>query len=167
MLPKLVSNPPSGLAVGVRNYWSPETKEELAQSTGVELLAPYYLSKKRNPAPERSAYLSRLRYRIDTGFSQLTERYSIRRGGGRRIPGTRLACCSGRSSATPSPSCSTTERVTILCNSLSSSTKNPHLGLDASFHEKAYIVKANLTVFACRRRIRLRRCPRGSGMAQG
>ena len=45
---------------------------------GVELLAPYW-SKKRDPTPQRSAYLSRLRYRIDTVFSQLTERYSIKR----------------------------------------------------------------------------------------
>ncbi len=51
-----------GLAVGDRNYWSPETREELAQSTGVDLLAPYR-SKKRDPLPERSAFLSRLRPR--------------------------------------------------------------------------------------------------------
>ncbi len=46
---------------------------------GVELLAPYS-SKKRDPHPKRSAaFLSRLRYRIDTVFSQLTERYSVKR----------------------------------------------------------------------------------------
>ncbi len=46
---------------------------------GVELLAPYS-SKKRDPTPnKKSALLSRLRYRIDTVFSQLTERYSIKR----------------------------------------------------------------------------------------
>ncbi len=45
---------------------------------GVKLLAPYS-SKKRDPAPRRSALLSRFRYRIDTVFSQLTERYSIKR----------------------------------------------------------------------------------------
>jgi Transposase DDE domain len=67
-----------GVAVGDRNYWSPETKEELARSMGVELLAPYR-SKKRDPNPQRSALLSRLRYRIDTVFSQLTGRYSIKR----------------------------------------------------------------------------------------
>jgi hypothetical protein len=67
-----------GVAVGDRNYWSPETKEELARSTGVELLAPYR-SKKLDPTPERSACLSRLRYRIDTVFSQLTGRYCIKR----------------------------------------------------------------------------------------
>jgi hypothetical protein len=67
----------SGLLVGDRNYHSPKTKEELA-TMGIELLAPYS-SKKRDPTPERSAFLSRLRYRIDTVFSQLTGRYSVKR----------------------------------------------------------------------------------------
>jgi hypothetical protein len=67
----------SGLIVGDRNYHSPHTKEELWRM-GVELLAPYS-SKKRDPAPTKSAYLSRLRYRIDTVFSQLTQRYSVKR----------------------------------------------------------------------------------------
>jgi hypothetical protein len=35
--------------------------------------------RQRGPAPERSALLSRLRYRIDTVFSQLTGRYSVKR----------------------------------------------------------------------------------------
>jgi hypothetical protein len=67
----------SGLIVGDRNYHSPKTKEELADM-GVELLAPYS-SKKRDPTPQKSAFFSRLRYRIDTVFSQLTERYSVKR----------------------------------------------------------------------------------------
>lgn len=67
----------SGVLLGDRNYHSPRTKEELARM-GVELLAPYS-SKKRDPTPERSALLSRLRYRIDTVFSQLVGRYSIKR----------------------------------------------------------------------------------------
>lgn len=67
----------SGLLVGDRNYHSPKTKEKLA-GMGIKLLAPYS-SKKRDPNPKRSAFLSRLRYRIDTVFSQLTERYSIKR----------------------------------------------------------------------------------------
>ncbi len=66
-----------GLAIGDRNYHSPITREELAQM-GVELLAPYS-SKKLDPNPQKSAFLSRLRYRIDTVFSQLTERYSVKR----------------------------------------------------------------------------------------
>ena len=67
----------SGLIVGDRNYHSPKTKEKLAQM-GIELLAPYY-SKKRDPNPTRSAFLSRLRYRIDTVFSQLVGRYCVKR----------------------------------------------------------------------------------------
>jgi DDE family transposase len=67
----------SGLIVGDRNYHSALFAEELA-AMGVELLAPYS-SKKRDPTPKRSAFLSRLRYRIDTVFSQLTERYSVKR----------------------------------------------------------------------------------------
>jgi hypothetical protein len=67
----------SGLLLGVRNYHSPKTKEELSRM-GVELLAPYS-SKKRDAAPRKSAFLSRLRYRIDTVFSQLTGRYSVKR----------------------------------------------------------------------------------------
>jgi hypothetical protein len=66
-----------GVVVGDRNYHSPKTSQELA-SMGVELLAPHS-SKKRDPTPKRSALLSRFRYRIDTVFSQLTERYSIKR----------------------------------------------------------------------------------------
>src|SRR5215210_7673239 len=67
----------SGLLVGDRNYHSPRTRQEL-EGKGIELLAPYS-SKKRDPHPKRSAFLSRLRYRIDTVFSQLTERYSVKR----------------------------------------------------------------------------------------
>ncbi len=66
-----------GVAVGDRNYHSPETKAEVARM-GVELVAPYR-NKKSDPTPEKSAFLSRLRYRIDTVFSQLTGRYSIKR----------------------------------------------------------------------------------------
>jgi len=66
-----------GLIVGDRNYHSPKRKEELA-GMGVELLAPYSY-KKRDPTPQKSALLSRLRYRIDTVFSQLTERYSVKK----------------------------------------------------------------------------------------
>ena len=76
VLPELVECT-SGLLVGDRNYHSPKTKEELA-GVGVELLAPYS-SKNLDPNPERSALLSRLRYRIDTVFSQLVGRYSVKR----------------------------------------------------------------------------------------
>ena len=76
VIPELVEST-SGLIVGDRNYHSPKTKEELT-TMGVELLAPYS-SKKLDPNPKRSAFLSRLRYRIDTVFSQLVGRYSVKR----------------------------------------------------------------------------------------
>ncbi len=76
LLPELLETT-SGIVIGDRNYHSPKTKEELA-SMAVELLAPYS-SKKRDPNPKRSALLSRFRYRIDTVFSQLSIRYSIKR----------------------------------------------------------------------------------------
>jgi len=76
VLPEIAEST-SGTIVGDRNYHSPRTAEELA-AMGVELLAPYS-SKKRDPDPAKSAHLSRLRYRIDTVFSQLTERYSLKR----------------------------------------------------------------------------------------
>ncbi len=76
VLPELTERT-SGLLVGDRNYHSPKTKEELT-TTSIELLAPYS-SKKRDPSRKRSALLSRFRYRIDTVFSQLVGRYSIKR----------------------------------------------------------------------------------------
>jgi hypothetical protein len=76
LLPELAEGT-SGIVIGDRNYHSPPVREEMA-GRGVELLTPYS-SKKRDPYPRRSALLSRLRYRIDTVFSQLTERYSIKR----------------------------------------------------------------------------------------
>jgi hypothetical protein len=74
--PELVEFTP-GIVVGDRNYHSPKTTEELA-TIGVELIAPHQ-HKSTDPHPQRSAFLSRLRYRIDTVFSQLVERYSIKR----------------------------------------------------------------------------------------
>jgi len=76
VLPEIVEGT-SGPLVGDRNYHSPKTGQELA-GIGVELLAPYS-SKKRDPTPKKSALLSRLRYRIDTVFSQLTERYCVKK----------------------------------------------------------------------------------------
>ena len=76
VVPEIVEGT-SGLIVGDRNYHSPKTKQELA-CMGIELLSPYS-SKKREPNPQRSAFLSRLRYRIDTVFSQLSGRYSVKR----------------------------------------------------------------------------------------
>jgi hypothetical protein len=95
VLPELAEST-SGLLVGDRNYHSPKTKEELAPM-GIELLAPYS-SKKRDPTPKKSALLGRLRYRIDTVFSQLTERYSVKKVWGRVICGTLPVDCCAKSS---------------------------------------------------------------------
>jgi DDE family transposase len=76
VLPELVERT-SGVIVGDRNYWSPKTREDLAEQ-GVELLAPYR-DKGRDRHPRRSAHLSRIRYRIDTLFSQLVGRFCIKR----------------------------------------------------------------------------------------
>ena len=76
VVPELLEHT-QGVVVADRNYWSPPLREELA-GRGIELAASYR-TKKHDLNPKRSALLSRLRYRIDTVFSQLTERYSIKR----------------------------------------------------------------------------------------
>ncbi len=63
--------------VGDRNYWSPRLREELLRE-GVTLQAPFS-SRKRDPRPRWSSLLSRLRYRIDTVFGQLVDRYQAKR----------------------------------------------------------------------------------------
>jgi hypothetical protein len=76
VLPELVVGS-SGFAVGDRNYWSPLMAEEL-RVMGVALLAPYRAAT-RDPDPDRSRFLSRIRYRIETTFGQLVERYHAKR----------------------------------------------------------------------------------------
>jgi len=67
----------AGVCLADRAYWQPELSEWL-RGRGVELLAPF---KKRasDPDPERSRVITRIRYRIETVFSQLCERLSIKR----------------------------------------------------------------------------------------
>ena len=60
-----------------RNYWCPRLTEELRQEN-VTLVAPFG-SRKRDPRPRFSSTLSRLRYRIDTVFGQLVDRYQVKR----------------------------------------------------------------------------------------
>jgi hypothetical protein len=76
VVPELVAGT-QGLAVGDRNYWSPTLKAELAQG-GLQLEAPFRKASS-DPWPKRSALLSRVRYRIDTTFGQLVDRYQIKR----------------------------------------------------------------------------------------
>lgn len=66
-----------GLLLGDRNYWSPSLREEL-QKRGVNLLAPFRLAS-RDPNRKLSVLISRFRYRIDTVFGQLVERYQAKR----------------------------------------------------------------------------------------
>ena len=66
-----------GTILGDRNYWSPKLKTELAEH-GLNLQAPFKRASSE-PWPRRSAMLSRFRYRIETVFSQLVDRYRIKR----------------------------------------------------------------------------------------
>ena len=66
-----------GLLVGDRNYDAPRIAAELAEH-GVELLAPPR-HKSRDPHPSWNLVLSHVRYRIDTVFGQLTERFRAKR----------------------------------------------------------------------------------------
>jgi hypothetical protein len=76
LLPALVEET-SGFVVGDRNYWSPSLTTEFGHA-GLALLAPYRWTT-RDRTPARSALLSRVRYRIDTVFSQLVERCVLKR----------------------------------------------------------------------------------------
>lgn len=76
VLPEIVEGT-HGFAVGDRNYWSPDLVADL-RTYGLALLAPFK-SAKHDPDPRRSRYLSRIRYRIETTFGQLVERYHIKR----------------------------------------------------------------------------------------
>lgn len=76
VLPELVAGS-QGIVIGDRNYWSPRVAEEL-EAQGISLVAPFR-SARRDPQPQRSRSLSRLRYRIDTVFGQLVERYHVKK----------------------------------------------------------------------------------------
>jgi hypothetical protein len=76
LVPALVDHT-TGFVIGDRNSWSPPLAAALQQA-GLTLLAPYRWAS-RDPAPKTSAFLSRVRYRIDTVFSQLVERCAIKR----------------------------------------------------------------------------------------
>jgi hypothetical protein len=66
-----------GLLVGDRNYDAPRIAAELA-SQGVQLLAPPR-HKSRDPHPSWNLVLSHVRYRIDTVFGQLVDRFHAKR----------------------------------------------------------------------------------------
>lgn len=66
-----------GAVLGDRNYWSPAKRDLLAQD-GLALQAPFK-NKAGDPAPALSALMGRVRYRIDTVFGQLCDRFGLRR----------------------------------------------------------------------------------------
>lgn len=83
VLPELARGQ-GGTVLGDRNYWnywSPK-KRELLASEGAALRAPFR-NKKHDPSPKTSARMSRLRYRIDTVFGQMCERFGVKRVGAR------------------------------------------------------------------------------------
>lgn len=67
----------AGVCLGDRNYWSPDLHAQLRER-GLEMLVPFKKAT-RDPAPERSRRIASIRYRIETVFSQLCERFSVKR----------------------------------------------------------------------------------------
>ncbi len=66
----------SGFALADRNYWKPELIERL-KTQGLYLLAPYKSAKRqKQPYPR---FLTHMRYRIETVFGQLVERFHAKR----------------------------------------------------------------------------------------
>lgn len=65
-----------GFALADRNYWKPELFERL-KTNGLQLLAPYKSAKRqKQPYPH---FLTHMRYRIETVFGQLVERFNAKR----------------------------------------------------------------------------------------
>ena len=78
-------NGQQGLILGDRNYWSPRLREEL-EKQGVWLHAAF--KKKSSERDEEVGWTSlcgRVRYRIETLFSQLEDRYSVKSVGARDL----------------------------------------------------------------------------------
>ena len=65
-----------GYALGDRNYWKPELFEDL-KTRGLWLLAPYKSAKREKQSWPRR--LTHIRYRIETVFGQLVERFNAKR----------------------------------------------------------------------------------------
>jgi hypothetical protein len=66
-----------GVCLGDRAYWKPELHEQL-RGRGVEMLVPFRKATS-DPTPERSRRIASIRYRIETVFSQLCGRLSVKR----------------------------------------------------------------------------------------
>lgn len=66
-----------GLCMGDRGYWKPELHRELMER-GVEMLVPFRKAS-RDPMPERSRVIAKIRSRIESVFAQLSERFRVKR----------------------------------------------------------------------------------------
>jgi len=76
LLPELA--PPSGtIGIGDRGYYSPALRQRLAEA-GVRLLPPSQ-HKTADPDPARSGRLAGVRYRLESAFGPLAERYRVKR----------------------------------------------------------------------------------------
>lgn len=65
-----------GFALADRNYWKPELIQQL-KTIGLHLLAPFKSAKhQKQPYPR---FLTHMRYRIETVFGQLVERFHAKR----------------------------------------------------------------------------------------
>lgn len=65
-----------GFVLADRNYWKPELFERL-QANGLQLLVPYKSAKRqKQPWPR---FLTHMRYRIETVFGQLVQRFNAKR----------------------------------------------------------------------------------------
>ena len=76
VVPELAKRRP-GLKLTDRNYWAPLLKAEL-KADSILLEAAFKMAK-FDPWPERSTLINHFRYRIETVFSQLTERFQIKK----------------------------------------------------------------------------------------
>lgn len=77
LAPQMLQNQ-KGIAIGDRNYHSPELQAQLRQDNpALKLLTPAK-NKKHDPDLKRSARLSHWRYRIETVNSQLSQRFKLK-----------------------------------------------------------------------------------------
>ena len=75
VLPDLVADHP-GFVLGDRGFWSPTLQTQLREQA-IILVTPFRRASS-DPAPRFGRWFSRKRYRIETVFSQLVERFRLR-----------------------------------------------------------------------------------------
>jgi hypothetical protein len=72
-----LSSQTEGYLLGDRNYWKPELIEEMREKR-VEMVVPFKLAS-RDRNREASKWMSGYRYRIESVFSQMAERFEMKR----------------------------------------------------------------------------------------